>query len=80
MLQNKVVEITRESGIRIIGPNLAGIINTGNGLICCPYIMGHGKIRSGGIALCAQNRMIGPHAFPYADFSLWGKQDMRFGK
>ena len=56
ILQKKVVEIARQSGMRIIGPNTAGIINTGNGLICCPYVMGHEKIKSGGIALCGQNR------------------------
>ena len=68
MLQKKIAEITKQSGIRIIGPNTAGIINTGNALICCPYIMGYEKIKSGGITLCAQTSMIGPHAFPYADF------------
>lgn len=67
MLQKKVVEIARKPGMRIIGPNTAGIINTKNDLICCPYIMGKGKIRSGSIALCGENRMIGPHTFPYAD-------------
>ena len=67
LLEKKVVEIARQSGMRIIGPNSAGIINAKNDLICCPVVMGHGKIRSGGIALCAENRMIGPHTYPYAD-------------
>jgi acyl-CoA synthetase (NDP forming) len=66
--EKKIFEIARQSGMRIIGPNTAGIINARNDLICCPYIMGQGKIRSGGIALCGQNRMISPHTFPYADF------------
>lgn len=66
-LQTKVTEVARQSGMAIIGPNSAGIVNTENGFICCPYVMGDKKINVGSIALCAQNSMIGPHVFPYAD-------------
>ncbi|NWG04437.1 MAG: CoA-binding protein [Syntrophaceae bacterium] len=68
ILQKEVLEIAKRSGIRVIGPNTAGIINTGNSFISHPYIMGHGKIKLGGISLCGQNRMISPHTYPFADF------------
>jgi acyl-CoA synthetase (NDP forming) len=66
-LQKEIVKIARQAGIRIIGPNTAGIANTANGLIPDPYEMGYEKIKEGGIAICAQTGMINPQAFPYAD-------------
>jgi acyl-CoA synthetase (NDP forming) len=66
-LQNEIVEIAREGGIRIIGPNTAGIANPEKGLIPNPYEMGYKKVKTGGIAICAQTGMINPQAFPYGD-------------
>jgi acyl-CoA synthetase (NDP forming) len=66
-LQNEIVEIARKAGMRIIGPNTAGIANPANGLIPDPYEMGYEKVKVGGIAICAQTGMINPQAFPYGD-------------
>ena len=66
-LQNEIVEIARQAGMRIIGPNTAGIANPANGLIPDPYEMGYEKVKVGGIAICAQTGMINPQAFPYGD-------------
>ena len=66
-LQEEVVSIARGAGMRVIGPNTAGIVNTANGLNPCPYIAGYSRIREGGMALCSQTGMINPQAFPYAD-------------
>ncbi len=44
-LQNEIVEIAREAGIRIIGPNTAGIVNSANGLILGPYEPGYEKVK-----------------------------------
>ncbi len=66
-LQNEMVKIAREAGIRIIGPNTAGIVNSANGLIPDPYEPGYEKVKPGGVAICAQTGMINPQAFPYAD-------------
>ncbi len=66
-LQNEIVEMAREAGIRIIGPNTAGIVNSANGLILDPYEPGYKKVKSGAVAICAQTGMINPQAFPYAD-------------
>jgi len=66
-LQKEIVEIARQAGMRIIGPNTAGIANPANGLIPDPYEMGYERVKAGGIAICAQTGMINPQAFPYAD-------------
>ena len=66
-LQNEIVEIAREAGIRIIGPNTAGIVNSDNGMILGPYEPGYKKVKPGTVAICAQTGMINPQAFPYAD-------------
>ncbi len=66
-LQNEILEIARQAGIRIIGPNTAGIVNSANGLTPDPYEPGYEKIKSGAVAICAQTGMINPQAFPYAD-------------
>jgi len=66
-LQNEIVKIAKEAGIRIIGPNTAGIVNSANGLIPDPYEPGYKKVKAGGVAICAQTGMINPQAFPYAD-------------
>ena len=64
-LQDEIVNIARQRGIRIIGPNTAGIVNTSNGLNPCPYEAGYYKLRKGPIAICSQTGMINPQAFPY---------------
>lgn len=66
-LQNEIVKIGREAGIRIIGPNTAGVVNSANGFIPDPYEPGYKKVKSGAVAICAQTGMINPQAFPYAD-------------
>jgi acetyltransferase len=66
-LQNEIVEIAREAGIRVIGPNTAGIVNSGNGLMPDPYEPGYKNVKPGAVAICAQTGMINPQAFPYSD-------------
>lgn len=66
-LQHEIVEIAKQRGMRIIGPNTAGIANPAIGLIPDPYEMGYERVKIGGIAVCAQTGMINPQAFPYAD-------------
>jgi len=66
-LQQEIVEIAKKAGIRIIGPNTAGIVNSANGLTPDPYEPGYEKVKSGAVAICAQTGMINPQAFPYGD-------------
>lgn len=65
LLQREIVDIARGTGLRIIGPNTAGIVNTANGLNMCPYDAGYYKLREGSVAICAQTGMTNPQAFPY---------------
>jgi acyl-CoA synthetase (NDP forming) len=78
-LQEEIVTIARGAGIRIIGPNTAGIVNTANGLMPIPYEPGYRKIKPGSIAICAQTGMINPQAFPYSDLSYGLSKICDFG-
>ena len=64
-LQKKVLEIASQAGIRIIGPNTAGIVNTANGVNPCPYESGYYNLKQGSIALCSQTGLINPQSYPY---------------
>jgi acyl-CoA synthetase (NDP forming) len=64
-LQVELVEFAQSQGIRIIGPNTAGVVNTANGFNPCPYEAGYYKIKPGPVAICAQTGMVNPQAFPY---------------
>lgn len=70
-LQEEVVGIAREWGVRIIGPNTAGLLNNLNGFNPAPYDAGYYRIKKGGVTICSQTGMINPQAYPY--------QDLRFG-
>ena len=78
-LQKEIVDIARQRGIRIIGPNTAGIANPSKGLIPNPYEMGYEKVKVGNIAICAQTGMINPQAFPYGDLHYGVSKICDFG-
>ena len=64
-LQREIVEIAASHGVRLLGPNTAGLVNTANGLNPCPYVGGDYPLRKGTIALCAQSGVFNPQAYPY---------------
>lgn len=66
-LQKEILKIARHNGMRIVGPNTAGIANPAKGLIPNPYEIGYERLKTGGIAICGQTGMINPQAFPYDD-------------
>jgi len=66
-LQNEILDLAKRAGIRILGPNTAGIVNSANGFIPDPYEPGYKKVKPGSVAICAQTGMINPQAFPYGD-------------
>ncbi len=78
-LQKEIVEIARQTGIRIIGPNTAGVANPTKGFIPNPYEMGYEKVKEGPIAICAQTGMINPQAFPYGDLHYGVSKICDFG-
>jgi acyl-CoA synthetase (NDP forming) len=79
LLQREIVGIAERTGIRIIGPNTAGIVNTANGLNMCPYDAGYYKLRKGSVAICAQTGMTNPQAFPYHDLQFGVSKICDFG-
>jgi acyl-CoA synthetase (NDP forming) len=64
VLQRQVLDIAHRSGLRIIGPNTIGTLNTANGLATVPYHVGYKKFLKGGIAYCGQTGLISAHSHP----------------
>lgn len=65
--QEELLAVARRAGIRIIGPNTAGIANAANGFNPCPYEAGYARIKAGPVAVCSQTGMTNPQAYPYSD-------------
>jgi acyl-CoA synthetase (NDP forming) len=40
MLQGELVQAAREKGIRVMGPNTIGVLNTANNLVTTPFLIG----------------------------------------
>ena len=78
-LQKELLEVAGKEGIRIIGPNTAGVVNTANGFNPCAYEAGYYRIRKGPIAICAQTGMTNPQAFPYPDLRFGVSKICDFG-
>ena len=68
-LQRQLTEIARSSGMRIMGPNTFGVVNSANGLATMPPWADNEKIEKGGIAVCGQTGSIGPHQIPLEDWA-----------
>ncbi len=78
-LQKELLEVAGIEGIRIIGPNTAGVVNTANGFNPCAYEAGYYRIRKGPIAIGAQTGMTNPQAFPYPDLRFGVSKICDFG-
>ena len=66
-LQQHVVNIAHDAGLRIIGPNTIGITNTTNALVTTPYFTGYNRIQSGAVAYASQTGIVGAQALPLED-------------
>jgi acyl-CoA synthetase (NDP forming) len=66
-LQQQLVDITTQSGIRIMGPNTVGVFNAANGFTTIPYPFGYDRVRKGGIAYCSQTGIVLPQCQPIED-------------
>jgi len=65
VLQDRITAMAREWGVRIIGPNTAGIASSRNGFNPCPYEAGYYGFKPGPVAICSQTGMINPQAYAY---------------
>jgi acetate---CoA ligase (ADP-forming) len=64
-LQECITAMAGKWGVRIIGPNTAGIVSTRNGFNPCPYEAGYYEFKPGPVAICSQTGMINPQAYAY---------------
>jgi len=78
-LQKELLDVAGEEGVRIIGPNTAGVVNTANGFNPCAYEAGYYRIRKGPIAIGAQTGMTNPQAFAYPDLHFGVSKICDFG-
>ena len=78
-LQEELLKVAGGEGIRIIGPNTAGVVNTSNGFNPCAYEAGYYRIRKGPIAIGAQTGMTNPQAFPYPNLRFGVSKICDFG-
>lgn len=78
-LQKELLDIAAKEGIRIIGPNTAGVVNTANGFNPSAYDAGYYRIRKGPIAIGAMTGMTNPQAFPYPDLRFGVSKICDFG-
>jgi len=78
-LQDEVVQLANSLGVRIIGPNTAGIANAMNGFNPCPYDAGYYRFKKGTVAICSQTGMINPQAYAYRDLGYGISKICDFG-
>jgi acyl-CoA synthetase (NDP forming) len=78
-LQEEVVHLAKSLGVRIIGPNTAGIANAMNGFNPCPYDAGYYRFKKGGVSICSQTGMINPQAYAYGDLGYGISKICDFG-
>ena len=69
-LQDEVVEMAKEEGVRILGPNTVGVINTSNNFTTTTYRLEYNAFRRGGISIIGQTGMVGPQAYPYHELKF----------
>ena len=78
-LQDEVVQLANSLGVRIIGPNTAGIANAMNGFNPCPYDAGYYRFKKGTVGICSQTGMINPQAYAYRDLGYGISKICDFG-
>lgn len=66
-LQRQLVDIARRAGIRIIGPNTVGVLNTANGFISTPYFVAYKSVWKGNVAYCSQTGFVSAGTQPLED-------------
>ena len=66
-LQQEIFRIARRAGLRLLGPNTIGVVNTDIGLVTNPYGIEYRRISPGSIAICGQTGLVGPQAWPLED-------------
>lgn len=66
-LQRHLVETARAGGVRLVGPNTLGVLNTANALITCSYPVAANKPPRGTAAYCSQTGLLAFGVHPIRD-------------
>jgi len=66
-LQRKFIDIAKRAGMRIIGPNTAGVVNLTDRFVLDAYECGYDHIKKGTISFVTQTGIISPQAMPWGD-------------
>ncbi len=66
-LQRQIVGLARSRGVRLLGPNTVGLVNTSNGLITMPYSFDYSRIRKGALAFASQSGFAAAQGQPLED-------------
>jgi len=66
-LQRELVGLARTLGVRLLGPNTIGTLNTRTNLTTNQYLIGYNGIKSGNIAYGSQTGFIGAQGQPLED-------------
>jgi acyl-CoA synthetase (NDP forming) len=66
-LQRQIVDVGRRRGMRLLGPNTLGVLNTANGVVTGPYPLGCNKPLAGGVSYCSQTGFLTFGVHPVKD-------------
>jgi acyl-CoA synthetase (NDP forming) len=69
-LQRQLVETAHGYGMRLLGPNTLGVLNTAHGLVTGAYRIGSNKPPVGGVSYCTQTGFLTFGVHPIRDISL----------
>jgi acyl-CoA synthetase (NDP forming) len=69
VLQQRITDIAHRSGVRVMGPNTFGVVNSANGLATMPPMTDNERLQPGGVAFCSQTGSVGPHQVPLDDWA-----------
>ena len=69
ILQAQIRSVCEKTGIRVMGPNTFGTVNTYSRLATIAPYLDQENLQPGGVSLCSQTGSLGPHQMPVGD---WG--------
>ncbi|MBI4773825.1 MAG: CoA-binding protein [Deltaproteobacteria bacterium] len=69
-LQQEIIAIAKRYGMRVMGPNTVGVVNTWSGVTTVPYERGYSEILRGHLSIISQSGLVGPQALELADLNI----------
>ena len=78
-LQQEIIAIAKRYGMRLMGPNTVGVVNTWSGATTVPYERGYSEILRGHLSIISQSGLVGPQALELADLNIGISQIIDLG-